>query len=188
MDCGTTVQGGSVINLSEPGGASLFIASDGEIVFDPFGFGADTSDGIILNAAAGQTWTPDNTNGAFNAGYWTQIDGSYGGTLYPNTWVLPASIAGCGAENEPVCEPIALFDYSAPLPQLSLIMLEPDGSYSDGIFIRNTGPNGNAVLLFASDPAVVTPEPSTWAMMILAFAGLGFLGYRSQQRRAPFAV
>jgi hypothetical protein len=28
-----------------------------------------------------------------------------------------------------------------------------------------------------------TPEPSTWAMMILGFAGLGFLGY-SQTRRA----
>jgi hypothetical protein len=29
----------------------------------------------------------------------------------------------------------------------------------------------------------VVPEPSTWAMMILGFAGLGFLGY-SQTRRA----
>ena len=25
---------------------------------------------------------------------------------------------------------------------------------------------------------VGTPEPSTWAMMLLAFAGLGFAGYR----------
>jgi hypothetical protein len=23
-----------------------------------------------------------------------------------------------------------------------------------------------------------TPEPSTWAMMILGFAGIGFMGYR----------
>jgi PEP-CTERM motif len=28
------------------------------------------------------------------------------------------------------------------------------------------------------------PEPSTWAMMLVGFAGLGFAGYRSTQRRA----
>jgi len=28
------------------------------------------------------------------------------------------------------------------------------------------------------------PEPSTWAMMLIGFAGLGFAGYRSTQRRA----
>ncbi len=33
----------------------------------------------------------------------------------------------------------------------------------------------------------VVPEPSTWAMMILGFAGLGFAGYR-KSRRAKFAT
>jgi hypothetical protein len=28
------------------------------------------------------------------------------------------------------------------------------------------------------------PEPSTWAMMLLGFAGLGFAGYRSTRRTA----
>ena len=31
---------------------------------------------------------------------------------------------------------------------------------------------------------VSVPEPSTWAMMLLGFAGLGFAGYRSTRRRA----
>jgi hypothetical protein len=26
------------------------------------------------------------------------------------------------------------------------------------------------------------PEPSTWAMMVLGFAGLGFAGYRARKR------
>jgi len=26
------------------------------------------------------------------------------------------------------------------------------------------------------------PEPSTWAMMVLSFAGLGFAGYRARKR------
>jgi PEP-CTERM motif len=33
------------------------------------------------------------------------------------------------------------------------------------------------------DPAV--PEPSTWAMMLLGFAGLGFLAYRRQEKTVP---
>ena len=28
------------------------------------------------------------------------------------------------------------------------------------------------------------PEPSTWAMMILGFAGVGFISYRRKSRRA----
>ena len=33
------------------------------------------------------------------------------------------------------------------------------------------------------------PEPSTWAMMLLGFAGLGFMGYRaSAKRQAALAV
>jgi PEP-CTERM motif len=45
-------------------------------------------------------------------------------------------------------------------------------SYGSGDFVL-----GGAV------PRAV-PEPSTWAMMLIGFAGLGFAGYRSTQRRA----
>ena len=32
------------------------------------------------------------------------------------------------------------------------------------------------------------PEPATWAMMALGFAGLGFAGYRKSRKTAPFAA
>jgi phospholipase/lecithinase/hemolysin len=35
--------------------------------------------------------------------------------------------------------------------------------------------------------ALVAPEPSTWAMMLLGFAGLGFVGYRGRNRIAAVA-
>jgi hypothetical protein len=40
--------------------------------------------------------------------------------------------------------------------------------------------NGYETLLFGitADEVGGLPEPSTWAMMILGFFGLGFLGYR----------
>jgi hypothetical protein len=34
-----------------------------------------------------------------------------------------------------------------------------------------------------SGTATAVPEPSTWAMMLISFAGLGFAGYRSGRRR-----
>jgi hypothetical protein len=37
---------------------------------------------------------------------------------------------------------------------------------------------------FLSSPATAVPEPSTWAMMLLGFAGLAFVGYRQRQKLA----
>jgi hypothetical protein len=36
--------------------------------------------------------------------------------------------------------------------------------------------------------ASLVPEPSTWAMMLLGFAGLGFVGYRRQRQRLAGAA
>jgi hypothetical protein len=41
-----------------------------------------------------------------------------------------------------------------------------------------TGPGGGGTV----------PEPSTWAMMLLGFAGLGFSGYRASRKSASFAT
>jgi hypothetical protein len=34
----------------------------------------------------------------------------------------------------------------------------------------------------------VVPEPSTWAMLLLGFEGLGFVGYRRTRRAKPQAA
>ena len=34
------------------------------------------------------------------------------------------------------------------------------------------------------DPVVAVPEPSTWAMMILGFFGVGFMAYRRRNQTA----
>jgi hypothetical protein len=38
------------------------------------------------------------------------------------------------------------------------------------------------------DPVVGVPEPSTWAMMILGFAGIGFMAYRRRNQTATLRV
>jgi len=41
---------------------------------------------------------------------------------------------------------------------------------------------------FTVQTVAAVPEPSTWAMMILGFAGVGFMAYRHRSRTAPNAA
>jgi hypothetical protein len=41
---------------------------------------------------------------------------------------------------------------------------------------------------FTVQTVAAVPEPSTWAMMILGFAGIGFMAYRHRSRTAPNAA
>jgi PEP-CTERM motif len=56
------------------------------------------------------------------------------------------------------------------------------------------GPNGNTGLIGDSDLSISTtsvapvPEPSTWAMMILGFMGVGFLAYRRRNTTTTFRL
>jgi hypothetical protein len=58
---------------------------------------------------------------------------------------------------------------------------------SNGMYRVNTFSPGSSEFVTASSFAVVAavPEPSTWAMMILGFVGLGFMAFRRKQRAAP---
>jgi PEP-CTERM motif-containing protein len=61
-----------------------------------------------------------------------------------------------------------------------------------GVFLVQ---GGDDVMTFAvpvgdyvAGSATVAPEPSTWAMLLLGFVGLGVAGYRRQARRARFVA
>ena len=66
--------------------------------------------------------------------------------------------------------------------------------YSNGVGFAPPGlefgaviANHDTLLDSVSNIALSTPEPSTWAMMVLGFAGLGFAGYRKARKlpRSP---
>jgi hypothetical protein len=82
-----------------------------------------------------------------------------------------------------------------------------DASYllSDSSFALSTKPNGNGgtAALFAADITnaegitgpvgaltftAAVPEASTWAMMLLGFAGVGFISYRRRSNGAAFRI
>ena len=78
----------------------------------------------------------------------------------------PAAFVGTGGRLR--SERVAAFNRN-PWPQ------SPESASSDGI--------GNDLTLTAA-----VPEPSTWAMMILGFCGLGFMAYRRKQNGSAFAA
>ena len=61
----------------------------------------------------------------------------------------------------------------------------PNIGLTFGYTLVADGPGG-----FGFDLAIggAVPEPSTWAMMLVGFAGLGFASYRSTQRRAAVGL
>lgn len=156
---GTEGPNGFVGNFLESAfpGTQYIVASDGEASFDPFGAGYDTSDGLNLSAV-GFTWT--------------QAGDSSWNDLGNQTWVLPAVIPGCGAENETTCEPRGHFISPSawnPAAVGRWALIEPDGTLSDLIVTYNDANGAN--LLFYSDPSI--PEPSTWAVLLLGTFGVG---------------
>jgi PEP-CTERM motif-containing protein len=70
----------------------------------------------------------------------------------------------------------------APLTSSSnFTFLGPEAS-SFQMFVTNA--DGSDIHSFFAMTAAI-PEPSTWAMMILGFAGVGFMAYRRRKDSTP---
>jgi hypothetical protein len=68
----------------------------------------------------------------------------------------------------------------------------PDGNLYDGLGFggSNAVPSADIAFRTYSDTTFsgAVPEPSTWAMMILGFAGIGFMAYRRKSNPASMAA
>jgi hypothetical protein len=71
---------------------------------------------------------------------------------------------------------------------------DPTGADQTQTFVSDPGGDileadiSNVTITVAVTPPPAVPEPSTWAMMLLGFAGLGFFSYRSARRAVSPAV
>lgn len=72
----------------------------------------------------------------------------------------------------------------------------PTAQVTDVVTVKTTGDtflyysrqNGTPSILGVDALAPAVPEPSTWAMMILGFAGVGFMAYRRKRQVAALRV
>jgi hypothetical protein len=55
------------------------------------------------------------------------------------------------------------------------------GWYGGNIILASQAPSGDGP---GFSPSTAVPEASTWAMMLLGFAGLGFAGFRNRAKAA----
>jgi hypothetical protein len=117
-----------------------------------------------------------------NAGFWfsdTQV------TIYNNS-TPPA----------PFVDPFTTFDFKFTNENITSVAIDPSTAAD---FLPATltlvGPNEFTVFVDGADPAFLhtlvidvttgvaaVPEPSTWAMMILGFFGVGFMAYRRKSK------
>jgi hypothetical protein len=85
--------------------------------------------------------------------------------------IAPSSITIDGTTYAPTATPISAYAEELTISGLSLtgsaINIQPNAGSQPWIFVSEAQFFGSGV-----------PEPSTWAMMLLGFAGLGFAGYR----------
>jgi PEP-CTERM motif len=159
----------TVTDLTNPGGNLL---TNGDFSLGPVG--SDTPVG----------WTFQNTFGADASGVVDSGCGVGGG----NCW-FDGSVQAYDALSQTVATHIGdVFQVSfaatdnGPLNTFSA--LSTNGNTT------GTGGNGIDILVFAqaAPPPLNTPEPSTWAMMVLGFAGLGFMGWRGSRKTAALAA
>ena len=59
---------------------------------------------------------------------------------------------------------------------------------SIAVFLTGNNLGETAGMQFEGTFTAAVPEPSTWAMMILGFAGLGFMAYRRKSKPALLAA
>ena len=170
-------QAGFVVDLTQQG-SNVVATGSGTINLDDLNF--------LLSSGVIGRLSPNNGRLAIGSGaealYFGEVSGpanfgSGGGTISSSNTGGPVEIPGSGLLGVPsgYNSHFFLSDTSTYLNQtLSSLGVTP-GTYK---WTWGSGADADSFTLITIGTAGIVPEPSTWAMLLLGFAGLGFLGYR----------
>ena len=176
-----TAPGRALQNIGGGGSVAVAINGFGQIVGDSLTFGASALDatlwgfggnGIALQDVGGASHSEAlgiNDSGQI-VGESQIADGSNEAVLWSTTGA-GTSLAGVLGSDWTNTEATAINDEGE---------IVGFGSFM--------GSASTAFLLIPRGPIVAIPEPSTWALMLMGFAGLRFLGYRARRARSPAAA
>jgi hypothetical protein len=145
----------------------------------------------IKNAATSGNFSAFRYDGGASDWAWNFVIGTDNGDNTANVldvgWVdapFPSQSAVAGATNVATYRFDTVLDpHGSTAGYLDTLTLTAtttlDFFVVDGFLSDNVG--GVALEIDPVSTAASTPEPSTWAMLLLGFAGLGFAGYRRQR-------
>jgi len=157
-----------------------------------------TTGGVNSTGYGDNVPTYDGTSAAFFVDDNAKQSISQAFELNPGTYTLSfALFATQSGANNPFSFSLGS-SYSASLDNTEV----PVGVWTPYSYTFNVAANGEYNLSFMFDsgatPAkdvlldavniAAVPEPSTWAMMILGFAGVGFMAYRRRNQSAPLVA
>jgi hypothetical protein len=133
------------------------------VIFNPSAVIEPTTNGLTINSFT-----------LSNPPYSSMFSYDGGGTLtVATTTVFPNA---CGNPPNSYCIFIDNSAGASPTSSGGFIELTSSGGYWES---QST--------VVTAGPITIVPEPSTWAMMLLGFASLGFAGYRQRQKLAGAA-
>jgi hypothetical protein len=141
---------------------------------------------------------PADITGTFvvDSSFLAQANGGYDGSaisdffmqigtqVYDQTTAFSPALQGIALQNHEVVGVAMNWEQTSAGLEGPFTQWAENGTWFAG---STTAQPGDAILQgpagSQSFAAAVVPEPSTWAMMLTGFAGLGFLSYRASRRR-----
>ena len=141
-----------------------------------FGFDLDLSSITIASSLTNPPWTTNNT---------ANVNGSFTGGSFPmdgaGDYDYVMDISGHG--------PSSISSLTFTILNASVADISGGDPFAADIRSASTGNTGVVDFsLSGTGRSGAAPEPSTWAMMLLGFAGLGFAGYRKAKGRIAPSV
>jgi hypothetical protein len=145
------------------------------------------------NATSGGTTEPKNFTYTFSLNFTSPLPGASDTEAFTLQFTQPVNPTGDSTSGFLIAAgnaglgPLVFGGIKVDDIKFSLVTPATGATFNNGLWFNPEGSNGHphiSVLRITADFTPGVPEASTWAMMILGFAGVGLLGYRRRSQTA----
>jgi len=168
----------SIPSPSVPGSASVDLVGSVNGSFFPNLAPSATLDAVDLDGSEGTGFSPSGD---------LQSNMSLSTGNYVVSFLLAGNMRGAPPQTTTISIGSQSFALTLPSSQGYTLFTHTFTNASGALSFVESGPASEQGSLLADVSVANVPEASTWAMMVLGFAGLGFAGYR-RARRAAFSA
>jgi hypothetical protein len=168
----------SIPSPSVAGSASVDLVGSVNGSFFPNLAPSATLDAVDLDGSEGTGFSPSGD---------LQSNMSLSTGNYVVSFLLAGNMRGAPPQTTTISIGSQSFALTLPSSQGYTLFTHTFNNASGDLSFVESGPASQQGSLLADVSVSTVPEASTWAMMVLGFAGLGFAGYR-RARRAAFSA